>query len=203
MRLIKRFLLLCCLSVMLMGVNNCAKYRVRADAQASAIESNDETGLIEGCGQQLQSGLLYCRKQEGDVAKDAIYFVAPPARCLGDGPCVSFKIYFPDATPTYGDSIPQGHTRSAPVLWSTLLKKQTFGLADRGLWPFTYTMRWIDQDGKEQTSYTTGEIVLRVFKKGYTPLISVSGDQNFAWSWIENGVPVKATSGLRIFVGHK
>jgi hypothetical protein len=189
--------------MMSMGATNCAQNRVMSDAQASAIESGDETGLIEGCGQQVTSGLTFCRKQEGDAGTDAVYFIAPPAKCLGDGPCVSFKIYFPDDTPTYGDTIAQGATRSKPITWATLLHKPTFDLSDRGLWPFSYDVKWIDQNGKEQHSYSDGEIVLRVYKKGYLPLAQVQGDPNFVWSWLENGIPVKMTTGMRVWVGKK
>ncbi len=185
---------------MCLGASRCAWNRITPDVEASAIQSGDETALVEGCGQQLSSGLTLCRKQEGDVASDAIYFVGPPTKCVGDGPCVSFKIYFPDSTPAYGDSISQGQTRSKPIPWSMITGKQTFAMGDRGLWPFSYEVKLIDKKGQEQKSYSDGEIVLRVYKKGYIPLANIEGDPNFVWDWIENGVHVKMTTGLRVWL---
>lgn len=184
-----------------MGATNCAKFRVRADAEAASLAISDESGLIQGCGQQLVSGLTYCKKEEGEIAGDAITFVAPPAHCLGDGPCASFKIYFPDNTPTYGDTIPQGQTSKA-VTWSQLLGGRTaFAQTDRGLWPFHYWLKWIDQDGREETSEASGEIVLRVYAKGHVPLDHIETDPNFVWEWIQDGAPVKMTSSMRVWIG--
>jgi hypothetical protein len=165
-----------------------------------AVPHHDVTALIEGCGLPLTTGFIVCRKTQGEIASDSLVFVAPPVQCKGDDPCVTFKVFFLDGTPAYGGSIAKGTTRRE-VPWQTILKRNTFELSDRGIWGISYTVRYLLDDGIERTTYSQGEIYLRVMKKGYFPLHAVDSDPHFIWSWDEKNRRVKATSGMRTFVG--
>lgn len=181
---------------------------VRIDDAMGAIEGGDVTALIDGCGRQVQDGAMLCRKTEGDAAQDKIYIVAPPIKCADrdddkDGkpdPCVTFKIFFPDGSPAYGDSIPQGQTRRA-VAWSSLLKGSTFELGHRGFWAYSVERRFNGTDGHERREFDQGFIFLVVLRKGYTSLHEIAADPNYAWQWAESGAPVKVTSSGRAYVG--
>lgn len=176
---------------------------VKPDAELDALAAGDNTALVEGCGNQLVSGYTYCRKREGDVGDDSLYFVGPASNCLGTGSCVSFKLYFPDGSqPAYGGSIPRGQTRVG-VPWKSILGKNTFQVGDRGFWPFVMWVKYIQPDGKEYQTVSQGEIRMLVVRKEYISLSNVMDDPNFVWSWSENGVPVKMTAGSRIYVGQK
>lgn len=184
------------------GATNCAHQAVQADSGVSALDGGDFTSLMEGCGQQLNSGILYCRMREGDDTDREISVIGPPATCAGDGPCVFFKLFDTSGEPAYGGSIPRGKTR-ATIPWKLLTKKGAFDLGDRGFWTVNHEVHWTGADGFEHKSYSQGEILLRVYRKAYVPLLSVSDDPNFAWHWTENGVQVKMTSGLRTYVEKK
>lgn len=190
-------------SFLFIGASRCA-VGVKPDSVTAALVSGDYTALIEGCGNQLVPGYTYCRFSEGEIAQGFVTFVAPPVICLGkkEEPCVTFKVYFPTGEPTYGGEIPRGKTR-ANVEWETLLHKKTFEKGDRGFWPFTYRIRWVDPEGKEQLTMSQGEIRLRVYSKEYIPLQNVSEDENYVWKWVENGLPVHMTTGARTYVGLK
>lgn len=195
---------------LVIGASRCS-HGVRLDQAMASVEGEDYTALIEGCGNQLVPGYTYCRKTEGQQAAESLVFVAPPVKCLekdpetgaDTGPCVTFKVYFPDGSkPAYGGSIPRGQTR-ASVPWNTILGKNSFELGDRGFWPYTYAIRYIGQDARERTAVSQGEIRMRVMKKDYVPLDNVSEDANFVWKWQDNGVPVRMTTGARTFVGKR
>jgi hypothetical protein len=169
----------------------------------TAIAAQDETALIEGCGQQLVSGITYCRMMEGDSANSELAFVGPPTvNCKNQQTCIYFKVYFPNGEPSYGDFIPKGLSRKV-VPWKALLNKSQFDLGDRGFWTFNYELHWIDNAGNEQVSVSQGEIILRVYKKDYVPLTEISSDSNFAWNWLEGSIPVKVTTGMRTYVGKR
>ncbi len=168
----------------------------------AAFEANDKTGLIEGCGQQVISGFTYCRKKEGEIAGDSLWFIGPPLKCNGEKPCITFKI-FDDQGQLVGDgAIPQGQTR-VEVTWKSLLKRGTFEIADRGVWGFVYRARWNDPDGSERFTITDGEIVLRVYKREYLPLHEAPNDENLVLDWIENGQRIRVTTKGRTWVQRK
>lgn len=175
---------------------------VRLDTAMAAIEAGDKTAPIEGCGQQLQDGVLVCRKTEGDASQDQIVFVGPPAECAGKDPCVTFKIFYPDGSPSYAGSIPRGMTR-IPVPWEQLLKRSTFEKNDRGFWGYSYAIRYLGPDGKERMTYSDGFIFLVVTSQGYTSLHELPDDPNYAWSWVEDGAQVKLTTGARVYVARR
>ncbi len=176
-----------------------AESRPPLDRQ-SAVDAGDVTALIEGCGVPLTTGFLVCRKTEGEIAGDSLSFVGPPVTCSGREACITFKIFFLDGTPSLGGAIPRGKTR-VEVPWKSILKRDTFESRDRGLWGFSYTIRYTLSDGIERTTYSQGEIYLRVIKKGYTPLNTVEQDRDFTWEWKEGAKEIKATSGMRTYVG--
>lgn len=196
----RKALLVLALALTSVGASRCAG--VRLDTAMAAIEGGDMTALIEGCGNQLVSGYTYCRVREGQVATtDTLFFVSPVVKC-NTKPCVTFKVYFPDGSPTLGGSIPEGQTRVG-ILWKDIVKRDTFELGDRGFWPYTYEVHFMDPQGLEHTMRSEGEIRMRVISKAYVPLADVAEDSNFAWRWIENGTPVKLTTGARTYIGKR
>jgi hypothetical protein len=170
----------------------------------STILEGDATGLVEGCGAQPIVGFTYCRIIEGTAADKSITFIGPPAKC-GREACVYFKVYNNQGVLVAGPSIPKGQTR-VTVPWGKLLACPdsgacVFPLNMRGFWSFTTQVFYIGPDGRERDAVSTGDIVLRVFKTGYTPLNAVEADPAFVWEWSEGGYLYKVTSGLRAYVG--
>lgn len=172
--------------------------RVALDTNtASSLTDGDATGLAEGCGQQPSPLGMFCRVVEGDAAAKSIFFLGPPAKCDRDN-CVFIKVWNTQGVLVFGDAIPKGQTR-IEVPWKTLLGRDTFQVADRGYWTFNTTVYYIGPDGNERTSVSQGDIVMRVFRLGYVPLNTVENDPNYVWSWQDNGMIYKMTSGLRAF----
>jgi hypothetical protein len=181
----------------------------------TAIEALDPTALlkVEGCGYQplVTEGYAYCRVVEGPVGSMALTFIAPPqsAKCK-TAPCVDFTLFYPDGSPAYQDSIPFGQT-SKTVPWTTLVKKDTFSAADRGFWPYTYTIRWIGADGRSYKTVSEGELRLRVIRsqvcdpqgsqcKAYVPLRESVDSPDFAWTWQEGSQVIRMSTGARVYV---
>ena len=167
------------------------------DSAPPAIAAGDFTALIrvDGCGaqSQVQEGYAYCRMTEGPIGNQAVTFIAPPQaiKCL-HAPCVDFTIFFPNQSPSYSDSIPEGQS-SKSVPWTKLMGKTTFDPNDTGFWLYTYTIRWMDQAGLERKTVSDGEIRLRVVRSqvcdangahcsAYVPLRTAPDDPNFAWT---------------------
>jgi hypothetical protein len=168
----------------------------------AAAEAGDYTALIEGCGNQLVQGYTYCRVREGDPTSGKIKIVVPPTQCKRPDACAFYKIYFPDGSPSIGGAIPKGET-SAEIMWSDIAKKPIFSVGDRGFWPFTTEIYWLDPDGNERMTFAEGEMRMRVYRKEYEPLNQVQMDSNFVWMWEEKGVFVKSTTGARSYVSKK
>lgn len=179
----------------------CARAPIK-DPEIPAIKGKDFTALIEGCGNQLQAGLLNCRRYEGSSAEEMLYFVGPVTNCKREF-CVEFKIYHADGNLAYGDAIPKKQFRKG-VPWSKILKRPSFELGDRGFWFFTYNVFWVNSDGHEEESKSEGEIRLRVLKKDYIPLHEVVNDGAFTWDFsTRNGERVKITTGMRTYVSSR
>lgn len=191
--------------------------RLTPDAFASALEAGDYTGLIRvsGCGHQPQviSGYTYCRVQEGE-ARGEVTFIAPPEAKECDEPaCVDFKIFDPSGGNPIGRVIPKGEV-TAVVTWKELLRKDSFAPGDAGFWPYVYTIRWKDKDGRPRKTVSEGEIRLRVYRarvctpqegggetcRPYVPLAEVASDPNFVWDFSVDGFRVKMTTGARTHV---
>lgn len=198
-----KYIILIYLNIALLGCAHAARTPIK-DKGMSALEGRDLTALIEGCGNQLISGYTYCRKTEGEAAKDYLYFVGPITNCKREF-CVEFKIYNTRGEVAYGDKILKKKNR-ASVPWTKLLARETFELGDRGFWPFTYWVYWIDRNGFENVSVAEGEIRLRVLAKEYIPLNEVVNDSNFvpSWGfWAKNGELIKMTTGMRTYVSKR
>jgi hypothetical protein len=183
------------------AIPGCTK-SVRLDPEPDAIASGDVTAPLEGCGTQLQDGVLVCRKTEGDASKDQIYFVGPAADCAGSDPCVTFKVFFPDGSPAIDGAIPLGKTRQA-LAWTALLKRDTFEKADRGFWAYSYQIRFQGPDGRERSTFLQGFIFLVVTSQGYTSAHELPAEPNMAWSWNEGGAPIKVSTAGRVYVGRR
>lgn len=176
-----------------------AKKAVDPDAVTkSTILNGDATSMVEGCGQQPIVGFTYCRVTEGDTAAQGLWFIGPPAECNRDQ-CVFIKVYNEQGQVAWGGAIPKGHTRVF-VPWSTLVSRATFQVGDRGFWSFNTQVFWLDSNQKENSSTSQGDILLRIYSKGYIPLNAVKDDPNFAWEWSEGGHTYKVTAGLRAYI---
>lgn len=176
------------------------KKSVAPDPVPDALVSGDATGLIEGCGAQPIVGFTYCRFVEGDAADQSVSFLGPPAQCSDPAACVFLKVFNQGGQVAWGGSIPKGQTRVS-VPWKTLLGSDQFQVGARGFWSWTAEVLWIDPDGHDRRSLAQGDIVLRVYHKGYTPLDKVSADPAFVWTWSEGQYVYKMTAGLRAYVG--
>jgi len=198
---VKILLLIMCLFAFL-GAGRCSLVQVTPDTIMSAVEAEDYTVLIEGCGNQLVPGYTYCRVREGDSTGHNIALVGPPTVCKKPDACIFYKIYFPDGSPSIGGGIPKGQTK-VEIPWTDLTKKTQFEVGDRGFWPITMEVYWIDPDGNEMQSFAIGEIRLRVFRQEYLPLNNVASDPNFVWVWNQDGLTVKMTTGIRAYVAEK
>lgn len=188
---------------LILSADACAfgkKRQVTPDTAPDAVLSGDATGLVEGCGAQPIVGFTYCRVVEGDAADQAISFIGPPALCTDPQACVYIKVLNQAGQVAWGGSIPKGQTRVS-VPWKTLLGADQFQVGNRGLWSWRVEVHWVDRDDHDRVSYSQGDIVLRVYKKGYTPLDRVSADPNFVWSWTDGKFSYKMTTGLRAYVG--
>lgn len=176
---------------------------VVVDQVMDAITANDETGLVD-CGHQVAPGFCYIRQVEGDAASSSLTFIGPPSKCDRDS-CVSVKLYDNQGHVAWGDSFPKNAVRLT-VPWSKVLgcvdgQPCNFEVSQRGTWTFNHEVYWKDAQGAERRSVSQGEIVLRVFRRGYLPLDTVRDDPNFAWTWTDGGLLYKVTTGLRAFVG--
>lgn len=170
--------------------------RVPVDA-ITMSETGDVTSIVEGCGNQPFVGGTFCRVEEGAKTSAVISLIGPPAKCDRDE-CVFFKIFDTHGQLIYGQALPKGKTR-LDVSWKDIIKRDTFEMADRGTWFIRTTVFWIDIEGHEHESNSTGDIVLKVFRQAYLPLNQVENDQNFVWQWVDNNHIYKMTSSLRAF----
>jgi hypothetical protein len=174
-----------------------SKARVAVDpVTESSILDGDATSVVEGCGHPPAVGIAYCRVQEGDNAGQSIFFIGPPAECDRDDACVFLKVWNSQGMLVWGGAIPKGQTR-VEVAWKTLLGRDTFEVGHRGFWTWNTEVFWRDLDGKERRSVSQGDLVLRVFRRGYIPLQDVTTDAHFVWSWSEHDFRYQMTSGLR------
>jgi hypothetical protein len=200
-------LLLTCL-VFISAISNvaCAAGRKRVPIDPvtpSTVIDNDTTGLVQACGNQPIVGFTYCRVQEGDNSGQSISFLGPPAKCNQEDSCVFIKVWNQQSQLIWGGSIPKDQT-SVKVPWKVLLSgRDQFQLGDRGFWTFNTQVFWLDPDGRERTSTSQGDILLRVYRKGYLPLHEVREDPNFVWEWHDGGFLYRMTSGLRAYIERK
>lgn len=175
--------------------------RVKADpVTRSTLLDGDVTGIVEGCGHQPIVGFTYCRKMEGDASDQTISFIGPPSQCDQKDACVFIKVWNNEGDLVWGGSIPKKMTRIA-VSWTTLLSSPLFQIDSRGIWTYNIQVFYKDEHGREISSISQGDILLRVFRTGYMPLDQVEDDPNYVWNWVDQGYVYKMTSGLRAYVG--
>lgn len=177
--------------------------RVMTDAEPTPFMSNDSTAIVRGganCDTLPHVGFAYCRFSEGDVATEQLTFVGPPASCNKDGPCAFVKVANKDGQIVWGSGIPRGQTEVS-VSWKELIGSDQFTVGPRGHWSWSLEVFWKDEHGTDRRSLATGDILLRIFKKGYKPLNRVEDDPNFVWEWTQGDFVYKMTSSLRAFVG--
>lgn len=183
-----------------MGASSCSGVKLAPDNVMAAVIANDSTVVIEGCGSQPVVGYTYCRVTEGDTADMKLRLHVPPSLCASK-PCVNYKVFFPNGEPSLGGDVPENQSM-VEIKWEDLIKKKQFGVGERGFWPILITVKWIDKDERERTSYAEGEIRLRVLRKGYIALNEINSDSNFVWSWTNNKKQIfKYTTGMRAYTG--
>jgi hypothetical protein len=196
----RSFLLITLCAVLLLGMSRCAA--VQPDpSQVFAMEANDATVMISGCGSQPVVGYTYCRVEEGQAGDLSLTLHAPPVKCRSR-PCVSFRIFYPSGHPTEGVTVPDGQT-AVTIPWKNLLQRDTFGVGDRGFWPVVMEWKWLDAQGNEHTSVAEGEIRLRVLSRGYEPLHEVTDHPAFAWRWTDSGHEFRLSTAGRASVGSR
>lgn len=202
----------------LLGASSCQKGIVKPDALASAISANDYTAIVEGCGNQPIPGYTYCRVHEGEATSGVVTFMAPATVCLDKDPvtgspwtsCASVTLYDPNGNNPIEWKIPRGQT-SMLKTWKEITGQDTFQKGDRGYWVFTVNWHWIDPTGRDQQTQVEGEIRMRVIATqvcpagsaclSYLPLNDAPDDPNFAWTWTQDNVILKVTTGGRTYVG--
>lgn len=177
------------LGIFCLGASECSTPVVQPDSSAYAIESNDPTVIIWGCGSQPVTGFTYCRKREGQTTNEGISFVVPPLEC-GEDVCAELKIFFPDGSPTLSYLIPKCVDQEGKpcgtrktVSWKEIVKNDTFQRDQRGFWPIIMKFKWIGPDERQHETVIEGEIRLRVLGQSYVPLHEVREDINFVWKW--------------------
>lgn len=196
----KRVALILTMGFLGLGASQCA-HKVALDQSAFAIEANDATVVIEGCGSQPVVGYTYCRFREGAPTTGFLSLLAPNADCNADS-CVSFQVFFPAGTPALGISVPKGQNR-AKLLLKDLVKRDTFQKDDRGFWPVLMSVKFMGSDGNEHEMRAEGEIRMRVLAAKYTPLQEVENDPNYVWQWSEGKTVFKMTTAGRAWVSQK
>lgn len=166
-----------------LSMSNCSGVTIVADTSpVYAMEANDATVIIAGCGNQPVVGYTYCRVHEGqDTTKFVVSLMAPPVKCKTK-PCVTFKVFFPQGQPAWGVSVPDGATQ-VNVTWQQLLGAPLFVKDSQGFWQVVMEWNWLDGNGNEHQSAALGEIRLRVLDANYTALNGVHDDKNFGWHW--------------------
>lgn len=175
---------------------------IKLDPSVPSSLANDLTALVDGselqgCGTQLQSGLLFCRVSEGQAVTEKIYFVAPPVKCKRDDACVFIKVYFPNGEPALEVAIPKGQTEIG-IPWQDIIKAESFKKDQRGFWGFKRKM-YFTIDGVDHENIDEGLIYLRVIS--YESLHESKDNPYFVWTFESRGSVVKMTTSGRTYVG--
>lgn len=171
------------------------KYAVNIDSSpVFAMDANDATAIIEGCGSQPIVGYTYCKVREGDPTTGTIKIKVPLAACERQS-CANVKVFFPDGSPTLGLELPRGETE-IEISWKDIVKKDTFEKDARGFWPVLVEWFWVDANGFENRTIVEGEIRMRVLSREYIPLHEIRDAVQFGWRWYDNdGVYRMSTAG--------
>lgn len=165
-----------------------------SDPGPKAVDAGDMTALITGCGKTTPTASIYCRLAEGTKATGSIYVYAPPTTC-GLEACAVVTVYPPDGSDPLVFSVPEGRS-VVEVPLSKLLGPGPITKSQRGFWPILLRWSWKDQaSGVVMQAAAEGEVRLRVYSAGYTPL---SYDPAQAtWTWKVGGKLYQATDAGR------
>lgn len=179
-----------------LGASDCDKHRVKIDSSALAVEANDFTVFLAGCGNQPTSGYTYCRVREGasTEAQSLIVYV-PPTACPEES-CVLIRFFDLTGQLAYSFQVPRGTTRHS-VKWSELVDEATFEKWQRGFWTVVIGWKYIGPDGRVYNSIAFGEIRLRVLDEAYESLNGVHSNENFVWAWSDGRDQFRMTTSGR------
>lgn len=166
-----------------MGASDCDRHRVKLDeSTALAVESNDYTAIISGCGNQPAVGYTYCRVAEGQPTEARSITVHVPPTACPEKECAQVRVFDINGQVIYSKMIPRGQTELS-VSWKELTGSSVFAKNQRGFWQVVLNWKWIGPDGREGSSIAFGEMRLRVLSSGYLGLENSKEDPNFAWAW--------------------
>ncbi len=186
----------------LLGCLGCSCTTPAALDSQSAVEGNDLTAILSGCGQQLAgSGYLVCRQPEGKATSQEMIVVhTPPNLNCEETACTFVKVFFPDGRPALEIAIPKGKSFSE-ISWKDLLGKDLFDITDRGFYAVSVTTHFL-HEGQILKTYAEGMIFMHVVKRAYMSLIESKDDENFRWIWqTPRNQSIKLTSGYRVYIG--
>lgn len=169
------------------------------DDSIAAIDANDATAIVSGCGSQLIVGYLYCRAREGEIISQSISLHAPPADCPAET-CAYYTILFPNGEPSLEGAFKKGETE-VKLSWRDLVKKDRFSVNDRGFWTVLIHWEWQDKNKRRQETYEEADIRLRVYPKNYSPLHEAENHPLFAWEWVQDQMRAKVTTKGRAYTG--
>lgn len=164
------------------------------DRGVFAIEANDPTAILSGCGSSANVGFLYCRLPEGWTPTGEITVVVPPSSCGGES-CARVVVFRPDGGRALDAAVPAGATRYA-IPWSKLVGSSPLERAARGFWPVLVTWSWLNADGLLEQTAVEGEIRMRVYRAGYQPL----GAEPSRWMWKIGALTFRATERGRVSI---
>ncbi len=168
----------------------------------SAIQANDLTAIMSGCGQQLAgSGYLVCREAEAQSTRNEFIIVHTPPQldCSGDA-CTFVRVFFADGRPTLEKAIPKGEAL-IKIPWYEIVNKEAFDISDRGTYSVSIRTHYKGPDGIERVTFSEGRILMFVVRKEYTSLIENEDDEAFYWIWkTELNQTLKVTTGYRVYL---
>jgi len=175
-------------------VSACAVLPVAPDAGPHAIQAEDPTAILSGCGAAANVGYLFCRLAEGWTPSGEIRVNVPPVQC-GQASCASVTVFRSDGGRVVDTAIPAGVTSFA-VPWTKLLGSAPIDKSARGFWPVLLKWSWLNGDGLLEQAIVEGEIRVRVHSANYTPL----GAEPAMFMWQLGALTLRATEKGRAFV---
>ena len=177
---------------------SCASRGLTIDPMQPTV-SFDTTAIIEACGNQPIVGFTYCRVGEGESTSDALNFIGPPVECNQRDSCIFIKVWNAQGKLAWSGSILKGQTKVA-ISWKTLVSSPSFEIQQRGFWTWNLEVHYFDEKKRERISKTNGDIVLRIYRRDYLPLVSDGADPAIIWTWSDGDCHYKLTSSLRAYV---
>jgi hypothetical protein len=158
------------LSIMLLftlSAMGCACLQV--DTAMAAVAGGEPTVFLEGCGSQIQNGLLGVQIMEGASPDCELHFFAPPAKCDRES-CAGFQFGSVNGTPGFGMGVPKGETQVSFKLSDVVGHDRPLTQADEAVYTMHAGVYFKNQDGLEELMRTKGHLHLIVLKEGYKPM---------------------------------